>query len=105
MANSFTKDVLVQVEDVKNAAEFYVQNLGFEITKESPSFISLHGHNINLFLDQGDKLGPVLEIKVNDLEEAKNKLLQAGCEVIVWQVNGPRKYIRDPNGLIYNLAI
>ena len=47
MANSFGADILIQAEDPKSAASFYVQQLGFKITGETPRMISLHGkHSI-----------------------------------------------------------
>jgi hypothetical protein len=58
--------------------------LGFNITGETP-MIGLHGNHINLFIEQGPPLGPVLEETVD------------GPHV-------PRVYIKDPFGLIYNLT-
>jgi len=110
MANSFTKDVLIQVPDVTKAAKFYVDNLGFEITdeKEDPQrhthIISLEGDQINLFIDKGEPLGPVMEIKVDDIEAAKSHLLENGCTIVRWEEKGPR-YVCDPNGLIYHLTL
>jgi hypothetical protein len=43
MANSLGMDVLIQAQDPKKAALFYVTQLGFEITDEQPDLISLHG--------------------------------------------------------------
>ena len=36
MANSFRCDILIQAQDPKKAASFYVKQLGFEITGEEP---------------------------------------------------------------------
>src|ERR1700737_637908 len=49
MANNFGTDILIQAEEPKKAALFYVTNLGFAITDEKPNMISLHGEHINLF--------------------------------------------------------
>jgi len=64
MANTFGTDILIQTEDPEAAASFYVKQLGFEITGESPDMISLHGDHINLFIERGAALGPVLEVTV-----------------------------------------
>ena len=53
MANSFGTDILIQAQDPKKAASFYVQQLGFEITGEEPAMVSLHGKRINLFIERG----------------------------------------------------
>ena len=64
MANTFGTDVLIQAEDPEKAALFYVAYLGFEITDKKPNLISLHGEHINLFIEGGPALGPVLEVTV-----------------------------------------
>lgn len=103
MPNSFGSDILLQTPDPEAAAAFYVNELGFEITEQSPEMLSLHGPNINLFIERGPALGPVLEVTVVDVEEAKQQLVQSGCEIVKDEPEFPRTYIRDPFGLIYNL--
>jgi hypothetical protein len=103
MANSFGTDILIQAPDPKAAAAFYVEQLGFEITGEVP-MISLEGKNINLFIEHGPALGPVLEVTVANVEEAKRRLVKAGCVIVKDEPDFPRTYVRDPFGLIYNLT-
>ncbi|MGD0096327.1 MAG: VOC family protein [Terracidiphilus sp.] len=103
MANTFGTDILIQTPDPKKAASFYVDHLGFEITGEEPQMISLHGRNINLFIERGPALGPVLEVTIDSVEAARLRLTKIGCEVIKNEPEFPRCYIRDPYGLIYNL--
>jgi hypothetical protein len=104
MANSFGTDILIQAPDPKKAALFYVQHLGFEITDDNPKMIGLHGNNINLFIEPGPTLGPVLEVTVGNVAAAKQLLVQNGCEIVKDEPDFPRCYIKDPFGLIYNLA-
>jgi predicted enzyme related to lactoylglutathione lyase len=104
MANSFGSDILIQAQDPKNAAAFYIQQLGFQITDEAPDLISLHGKHINLFIERGPALGPVLEVTVASVEEAKLRLVKNGCEIVKDEPDFPRCYVRDPFGLIYNLT-
>ena len=103
MANKFGTDILIQAPDPKLAASFYVQQLGFEITGEQPDMISLHGKHINLFIERGPALGPVLEVTVDSVEEAKLRLVENGCTIVKDEPDFPRCYIKDPFGLIYNL--
>jgi hypothetical protein len=105
MANSFSTDILIQAQDPKKAALFYVERLRFEITDETPNLISLHGDRINLFIERGPALGPVLEVTVDDVEEVKSLLLKHGCEIVKDEPDFPRCYIKDPFGLIYNLRL
>jgi len=104
MANSFGKDILIQAEDPIKAAKFYVRALGFEITEKTPNMISLLGRNINLFIERGPALGPVLEVTVKNLKRAKTKLRKRGCRIVKDEPDFPRCYVRDANGLIYNLT-
>jgi predicted enzyme related to lactoylglutathione lyase len=103
MANKFGADILIQAQDPKSAASFYVKQLGFEVTGETPNMISLHGERINLFVELGPALGPVLEVTVDSVEEAKARLAKNGCEIVKDEPDFPRCYVKDPFGLIYNL--
>jgi len=103
MANSFGTDILIQAQDPRQAAAFYVNQLGFTITGEEP-MLSLHGEHINLFIERGPPLGPVLEVTVQNVEEAKGRLLKNGCVIVKNEPDVPRCYVRDPYGLIYNLT-
>jgi catechol 2,3-dioxygenase-like lactoylglutathione lyase family enzyme len=104
MANRFGTDILIQAEHPPQAASFYVEQLGFEITDEQPNMISLHGEHINLFIERGPALGPVLEVTVDDVAAARLRLEAHGCVVIKDEPDFPRCYVRDPFGLTYNLT-
>ena len=104
MANKFGTDILIQAQDPKCAAAFYVEQLGFTITDDNPNMIGLHGDHINLFIEPGPPLGPVLEVTVDDIDEAIRRLVKSGCEIVKDEPDFPRTYIKDPYGLIYNLT-
>jgi predicted enzyme related to lactoylglutathione lyase len=104
MANTFGTDILIQAPDPAAVAAFYVEQLGFTITDPNPRMIGLGGKNINLFIEPGPALGPVLEVTVSDVAEVVQRLVANGCEVIKDEPDVPRTYIRDPYGLIYNLT-
>jgi predicted enzyme related to lactoylglutathione lyase len=104
MSNTFGTDILIQAKDPMKAASFYVKELGFEITEETPNMISIHGKHINLFIERGPALGPVLEVTVASVKKAKASLTKKGCKIVKDEPNFPRCYVRDPNGLIYNLT-
>jgi predicted enzyme related to lactoylglutathione lyase len=104
MANKFGTDILIQAEDPIKAADFYVEQLGFEVTHQSSNMVSLHGKNINFFIERGPALGPVLEVTVESVEDAKARLTKKGCKVVKDEPDFPRCYVQDPNGLIYNLT-
>jgi hypothetical protein len=104
MANSFGTDILIQAPDPAKAAAFYVEQLEFEITADAPQMVSLHGKHINLFIERGPLLGPVLEVTVDDVRKARERLVANGCEVVKDEPEYPRTYIKDPYGLIYNIT-
>lgn len=104
MPNTFGTDILIQAKNPKKAAEFYVKELGFEVTDANPKMIGLHGPNINLFIEPGPAIGTVLEVTVKSVKEAKARLKKKGCRIIKDEPHVPRTYIKDPNGLIYNLT-
>ncbi|MFI5247910.1 MAG: VOC family protein [Nitrospirales bacterium] len=94
---------MIQAEDPRKAAAFYVKELGFEITEKTSNMISLHGRHINLFIERGLALGPVLEVTVKSVKEAKARLLKKGCKIVKDEPDFPRCYVQDPFGLVYNL--
>src|SRR5271154_4826744 len=102
MANGFGTDILIQAPDPTSAALFYVNQHGFAITEETPNMISLHGEHINLFIERGPVLGGVLEVTVDNVDEAKLRLVKNGCEIVKDEPDFPRCYVKDPFGLIYN---
>src|SRR5450432_2761857 len=102
MANGFGTDVIVQAEDPKSAAAFYVDELGFQITAETANMISLHGDRMNLFIERGsDGLGGVLEVTVESVAAARGRLVERGCQIVKDEPDFPRCYVRDPFGLVY----
>ena len=104
MSNTFGTDILIQAKDPLKAASFYVKELGFAITDKTENMISLHGKNINLFIERGPALGPVLEVTVKSVQKAKASLKKKGCKIVKDEPDFPRCYVKDPNGLIYNLT-
>jgi hypothetical protein len=80
MANKFGTDILIQAEEPLNAADFYVEELGFEVTDQNPKMVSLRGKNINFFIELGPALGPVFEVTVKSVKEAKARLAKRAAK-------------------------
>ena len=55
MVNSFGADILIQAEDPKNAVSFYVPQLAFKITDETPRMISLDGSTFTCLSSVGPR--------------------------------------------------
>jgi catechol 2,3-dioxygenase-like lactoylglutathione lyase family enzyme len=66
--------------------------------------IGLEAGGFRLFLDKAEPYGPVFEFIVPDLQAAKAGLTAAGCRIENDDPSVPRCYVRDPYGLIFNIA-
>ena len=104
MANRFGADILIQATDPKKAALFMSTISDSKLPTTTRKMIGLHGKHINLFIETGPFLGPVLEVTVDNVEETKLRLVKSGCEIINDEPGFPRCYVKDPFGLIYNLT-
>jgi catechol 2,3-dioxygenase-like lactoylglutathione lyase family enzyme len=104
MANTFGTDIIFETPDPQAAARFYVEQLGFAVTEDTPHLVSLRGPNINMFIERGLASGPVFEVTVKNVDEAKRRLVQRGCTIVKDEPHFPRCYVRDPYGLTYNLT-
>lgn len=104
MSNTFGADILIQSPEPAAAAAFYVNQLGFTITGENEQMISIQGPKISLFIERGLALGPVLEVTVANVDEARQRLVRNGCTIVKDEPDFPRCYIQDPHGLIYNIT-
>jgi hypothetical protein len=103
MANTFGTDVLIQSPDPKAAASFHVNNVGFEISGETPELVSLLGSNINLFIEPVRRWVRFWRSQSKMSTRQRSGLVQAGCTIVKDEPTFPRCYVRDPFGLIYNL--
>lgn len=99
-----SRDILIQTDDMESAAEFYETVLGLEVFMREPTMIGLGAGSFRLFLDKAAPYGPVLEFKVDNLAAAKRALTEAGCRIENEDPSVPRCYVRDPFGLIFNIA-
>jgi catechol 2,3-dioxygenase-like lactoylglutathione lyase family enzyme len=100
-----SRDVLIQTRSIEAAARFYEQELGLEVFMTEPDMIGLEAGGLRLFLDRAEPYGPVLEFFVEDLEAAKLRLVAAGCRIENDDPSVPRCYMRDPYGLVFNIAL
>ncbi|WP_270180779.1 VOC family protein [Alkalihalobacillus sp. CinArs1] len=105
MKYELSKNIGLQVKNVAEAKRFYEKVFGFKHQEHSTvnevEFKSDHNH---IFLIDGEEnLGPVLELEVESLEEARNDLLKNGCKIIRWEGKGKDCYIQDPYGMTFNI--
>lgn len=89
---------------IAEAVKFYSTVLGFQNRSDDPELGDLDASPINLFVLEDDEFrGPVMELFVDDLEEARKTLEANGCKVLRWRGKGQDCYIQDPYGVIFNI--
>lgn len=97
-------NIAVRTKDFSDAIAFYTEVLGFNNRSTDPELADLDAGPLNMFIIEDHELsGPVMELFVEDLEQARKELLAHGCEVIRWRGKGQDCYIRDPFGVVFNL--
>jgi len=99
-----SSEMILQVADLEAAADFYQRHLGLREFLRHPNLIGLDAGPFRLYLEPGPPLGPVFEFFVPDLQQVKAEFLAAGCEIIDDNPAMPRCYVRDPFGVVFNLA-
>ena len=86
------------------ALDFYTKVLGFQNRSTDPELGDLDADPINLFVLEDDEFrGPVMELFVDNLEEARETLESNGCKVLRWRGKGQDCYVQDPFGVIFNV--
>ena len=86
------------------AVDFYSRVLGFKNRSDDQKLADLDANPINLFILEDDELrGPVMELFVDNLEEAREILVASGCKVLRWRGKGQDCYVQDPFGVIFNV--
>jgi catechol 2,3-dioxygenase-like lactoylglutathione lyase family enzyme len=97
-------NVAVRTAAFAEAVEFYTEVLGFADRSENPELADLDAEPLNIFIIGDDEFSePVLELFVDDLEAARDKLVSKGCKVLRWRGKGQDCYIEDPFGVVYNI--
>ena len=97
-------NIAVRHQDFQDAMQFYADVLGFKNRSNNPDLGDYDADPINLFVIEDDEFsGAVMELFVDDLDEAREYLESHGCKVLRWRGKGQDCYIQDPYGVIYNL--
>jgi predicted enzyme related to lactoylglutathione lyase len=97
-------NVAVRTERLSEAVEFYTNVLGFENRSDDPEPADLDAGPLRLFVIEDQEFrGPVKELFVDDLEQARQTLVANGCQVLRWRGKGQDCYVKDPYGVIFNI--
>jgi catechol 2,3-dioxygenase-like lactoylglutathione lyase family enzyme len=99
-----SRDVIIQTDKLDEAVRFYKNVLGLRLTQQSQTLAGFETGSFCLYVEKGTAPGPVFEFCVPDFKAVKKKLIAAGCRVEDENPAIPRCYLRDPFGLVFNLA-
>ncbi|HEY7982008.1 MAG TPA: VOC family protein, partial [Candidatus Eremiobacteraceae bacterium] len=99
-----TTDVMLRTNDLEAAKAYYHGVLGFANIPVSDRIIGFDAGGLAIYFERGDANGSVLEFEVDDVTEAKMKLLAHGCTLVEENPAIPRCYLSDRFGLIFNLT-
>src|SRR5438552_3831288 len=103
MSYQLSNCVSLGVENVHQAIEFYVGVMDMKVKDVQPDWVELDSGPLRLFVSKDNVKGPVLEFNVEDVMLARAELERGGCIVVKWHGASGSYYMRDPNGLIFNL--
>ena len=98
-----SRDVIIQTDNWTKAIEFYETILGFPVTHRSPTLMGFETGAFCLYVEKGNRPGPVFDFLVSDAQDTKDRLLAARCTIIDENPAVPRCYIRDPFGVVFNI--
>jgi catechol 2,3-dioxygenase-like lactoylglutathione lyase family enzyme len=94
----------VRTHRFSEAVDFYSNVLGFENRSADPELADLEAGQWNLFvIEDEEERAPVLELFVDDLEQAREILVANGCRVLRWRGKGQDCYVEDPFGVVFNV--
>ncbi len=99
-----TRDVVIRTGSWDAACAFYARALGLRVCHQGEALIGFETGSFRLYVEPGPAHGPVFEFLVPDVDAARRRLLQAGCVLLEEDAAVPRCYLRDPFGLVFNLA-
>ncbi|MEM7348648.1 MAG: VOC family protein [Chloroflexota bacterium] len=104
MKYKMSPNVAIRTKKTEAALEFYSKALGFPNRSTDPDLADLDAAPLTLFIIEDDEIsGPVMELFVDVLEQAREELVALGCPVLRWRGKGQDCYIQDPFGVIFNV--
>ena len=95
---------MLRIANLQDAKQYYNGVLGFPIVTDTERVVGFDTGSIVLYFERGEANGSVFEFEVDNLDEAKNSLLENGCVLVEDNPSLPRCYLRDRFGLLFNIT-
>jgi predicted enzyme related to lactoylglutathione lyase len=99
-----SREIIIRTDSWLEATKFYETVLGLPVTLRTDTMMGFETGAFCLYVEKGRAHGAVFEFLVADIQTAKRRLISAGCVVQEEDPALPRCYIRDPYGVVFNLA-
>ncbi len=103
MSYRLSNNINLETPNLEEAVQFYHEVLGLNIAEMGNDWARFDTGGIKLYITRGRSLGPITEFIVEDLNKAKNDLMERGCTVVDWEGKGKNCYMKDPFGFVFNL--
>jgi predicted enzyme related to lactoylglutathione lyase len=99
-----SREVIIRTDDWVEAIQFYESVLGLPVTLRTDTMMGFETGSFCFSVEKGREHGTVFEFLATDMQAAKRRLVDAGCTIQEEDPGVPRCYLRDPYGMVFNLA-
>lgn len=99
-----SRDVIIRTPAWREAVRFYEDVFGFKVSSRADGMVGFETGSFRLYVERGAAHGPVFDFLVADVTATRDRLLEAGCTLVEEDPKLPRCYLRDPNGVVFNLG-
>ncbi|MEQ9232289.1 MAG: hypothetical protein RIF46_16525 [Cyclobacteriaceae bacterium] len=83
---------------------FYTEVFGFAIKHSNDQLIEIDTNSHTIYaMNETQFVGLVMELLVDNLDDAKEYFQANGCKILKWEGKGRDCYIEDPFGIRYNV--
>ena len=103
MPYKLSSSVCLQAPDLERAVRHFEREMGLTVVNRTDDSADLSSGEIQLHIERGPELGPILEILVPDIEAAKVDLVSQGWSVVVWEGKEGICRLRNPSGTLFHI--
>lgn len=94
--------VAIHLKNLEDAEKFYSDVMGFKLKKKSKDQLEYDTGHFLLYINKSSEIqSPIPSFTVKNMVEAKNRLKESGCKILVDRKNS--LYFQDPFGMVYDL--
>lgn len=99
---TFNPYVGIRVNDIAAAEKFYGDVLKLTLVSKKEKYLTYTTGNFQFFVAEDNSHPPVLSFTVKNLNEAKQYLINNGCEIVEGDDN--YAWFKDSNGTVFDIV-